>query len=292
MVARADATPGRLVHDADATAKVTVGGEVIAIIGRAARDAHVGRRRVPTLHWIWAPWLGDGSLEVTAVSLRDRFALGFATCGSRPARAHRPRPATAAHPHGLVTATVAGPRRLVHARAWAEPSAMVGYAYRDTDDRDLMIAQSDIGSAHYEVRAHSARRAMEAGRRAPDDGGVAVEIHQRMPLPDVNYLAWDDTTRHAAPDRCRGSTAAISRVAAGDRDRRARADLRRSVRETGQKIEPGHRRSVHQARCARSCHGDAQRAVPTTRRAPRRARRRSSPASTQQLAERIPWCPP
>ena len=28
-----------------------------------------------------------------------------------------------------------------------------GYAYRDTDDRDLMVAQSDIGSAHYEVFA-------------------------------------------------------------------------------------------------------------------------------------------
>jgi len=39
----------------------------------------------------------------------------------------------------------------VHARAWAEPEQTVGYAYRDTDDRDLMVAQSDIGSAYFEV---------------------------------------------------------------------------------------------------------------------------------------------
>jgi 2-keto-4-pentenoate hydratase/2-oxohepta-3-ene-1,7-dioic acid hydratase in catechol pathway len=188
-----------LVHDAEAEATVELaGGPPIAIKGRALAMHLWGKRRVPTLHWIWTPWLGDGSLEVTAISLRDRFALGLSSLAlDAPGdRKLAGTPATAAHPHGLVTATVAGTRRLVHARAWAEPREMVGYAYRDTDDRDLMVAQSDIGSAHLEV----------FGRRAPglpwkpiderrSAGGVAVEIHQREPLPDVEYLAWDDSQR-------------------------------------------------------------------------------------------------
>ena len=73
---------------------------------------------------------------------------------------------------------------------------MVGYAYRDTDGRDLMIAQSDIGSAHLEVYHRTAPgahwRAVEERRV---DGGVAVEIHQRTALPEVEYLAWDETAR-------------------------------------------------------------------------------------------------
>jgi 2-keto-4-pentenoate hydratase/2-oxohepta-3-ene-1,7-dioic acid hydratase in catechol pathway len=73
---------------------------------------------------------------------------------------------------------------------------MVGFVYRDTDDRDLMVAQSDIGCAHYEVFARTAPgtpwKPVEE-RRA--DGGVAVEIHQRTPLPEVEYIGWDATTR-------------------------------------------------------------------------------------------------
>src|SRR5438094_6141668 len=73
---------------------------------------------------------------------------------------------------------------------------MVGYAYRDTDERDLMVAQSDIGSAHLEVFA---RRAPGMPWRQTDErrsaGGVAVEIHQREPLPEVDYLAWDESLR-------------------------------------------------------------------------------------------------
>ncbi len=189
-----------IVHDADATAKVTVGDEVIEIRGRALAMHLWGKRRVPTLHWIWAPWLGDGSLEVSAISLRDRFALGLATLRLDAPKRFSGSPATAAHPHGLVTATVAGPRRMVHARAWAEPSAMVGYAYRDTDQRDLMIAQSDIGSAHYELFQRTAPgvpwKPVEERRCA---GGVAVEIHQRTPLPAVDYIGWDATTRAGSP---------------------------------------------------------------------------------------------
>jgi 2-keto-4-pentenoate hydratase/2-oxohepta-3-ene-1,7-dioic acid hydratase in catechol pathway len=214
-----------------------------------------GRRRIPTLHWIYAPWTGDGSLEVQAMSLRDRFAMGLATlrldgpageARSPDSGVHkRPssligRPATAAHPSCLVTATVAGARRLIHARAWAEPATMVGYVYRDTDDRDLMIAHSDIGSAQLEVYGRTAPgtpwRQVDERRVA---GGVAVEIHQRTPLPGVDYLAWDDTAHQSAavpeprrlPDQVEWP--AITAIVAlgltyGDH-----------VRETGQKVDPG-----------------------------------------------------
>jgi 2-keto-4-pentenoate hydratase/2-oxohepta-3-ene-1,7-dioic acid hydratase in catechol pathway len=207
----------QLVHDAEATGRVMIGDASHVLTGRATAMHLWGKRRVPTLHWIWAPWLGTGSLEVTAVSLRDRFALGMASLrldgppgtemasadssSALPARPQslKGRPATAAHLHGLVTATVAGPRRLVHARAWAEPDAMVGYAYRDTDLRDLMVAQSDIGSAHFEVFTRTAPgvpwKPIDERRC---EGGVAVEIHQREPLPDVRYLAWDEASQPPA----------------------------------------------------------------------------------------------
>ena len=188
-----------IAHDADAEATVTVGEHRVAIRGRAIAMHLWGKRRVPTLQWIWAPWLGDGALEMTAVSLRDRFALGLSSLAVTGASSFTGRPATAAHPHGLVTATVAGARRLVHARAWAEPQQMVGYAYRDTDDRDLMVAQSDLGSAHLEVFTRVAPgmpwKPAEERRAA---GGVAVEIHQHAPLPEVDYLAWDDQRRPRA----------------------------------------------------------------------------------------------
>ena len=251
----------QIVHDADATGRVTVGADTFAIAGRAIAVHLWGRRRVPTLHWIYAPWAGDGSLEVQAASLRDRFAMGLATLrldGPEPDRSpggeaartadsglhRRPsslagRPATAAHPSCLITATVAGARRLIHARAWAEPAAMVGYAYRNTDDRDLMIAHSDIGSAYLEVYGRTAPGAPWYPldeRRV--DGGVAVEIHQRTPLPDVAYLAWDETVRPAPPIATlpgrpdQVEWPAITAIVAlgltyGDH-----------VRETGQKVDP------------------------------------------------------
>lgn len=228
-----------IVHDAEATGKVTIGGRVIDIKGRALAMHLWGKRRVPTLHWIWAPWTGDGSLEVTAVSLRDTFSLGLASLRLDGPTEIKGRPATAAHANNLITATVAGPRRLIHARAWAEPAATVGYAYRDTDDRDLMVAQSDIGSAFFEVYA---RTAPGAPWRPTDerrvDGGVAVEIHQRTPLPGVEYIAWDATTRPEiapVPMPHRADTVAWPEVTAivalgltyGDH-----------VRETGQKLDP------------------------------------------------------
>lgn len=185
-----------LLHDADATATVIVDGEPQTIAGKAVAMHLWGKKRVPTLQWMWAPWLGDSSLEVTALSLRDRFALGIATLRLDGPKVYTGSPASAAHPHGLVTATVAGARKLVHARAWAEPRKMVGYVYRDTDDRDLMVAQSDIGSASYEVFERSvpgaAWKPVEERRTT---GGVAVEIHQRTTLPEVNYIGWDDTRR-------------------------------------------------------------------------------------------------
>jgi 2-keto-4-pentenoate hydratase/2-oxohepta-3-ene-1,7-dioic acid hydratase in catechol pathway len=221
-----------IVRDAMAAGTVTVDGTPVAIKGTALSMHLWGGKRVPTLHWIWAPWLpqlplglpaqhrGDAqrapsvsvppttivtdraSLEAVAVSLRDTFSLGLSrlTLDAPVARSVRGTPATAAHPHGLVTATVATARELVHVHAWAEPDELVGYAYRDTDGRDLMVAQSDIGSAHLEIFD---RRAPGLPWRLVDErrvaGGVAVEIHQREPLPGVDYIAWDATS--AAPTR-------------------------------------------------------------------------------------------
>lgn len=189
-----------IVHDADATGTITIDGTKIAIKGRASAMHLWGKRRLPTLQWIYAPWIGDGSLEVSAVSLQDTFSLGLASLHLDGPRPIKGRPATSAHPGNLVSATIAGPRRLVHARAWAESDTTVGYAYRDTDERDLMIAQSDIGSAHIEVYE---RTAPLAPWRLLDDrrvaGGVAVEIHQRSPLPGVDYIAWDATERAPKP---------------------------------------------------------------------------------------------
>lgn len=229
------------VHDADATATVIVDGATHALTGRATAMHFWGKRRMPTLQWIYAPWLGDSSLEVQAASLSDRLAMGMSSLRlDGPAPLHG-SPGTAAHDSCLVTSTVAGARRLIHARAWAEPAQMVGYVYRDTDDRDLMVAQSDIGSAYFEVYHRTAPgapwRPVEE-RRA--EGGVAVEIHQRTPLPKVDYLAWDDTTRRAGraataqPDARDDQVAwpAVNAVVAlgltyGDH-----------ARETGQKIDP------------------------------------------------------
>ena len=181
-----------ILHDADASGEMTVDGVVHALRGRALVMRLYGKRRLPTLQWIWAPWLGDSALEMTAASLRDRFALGLAELRVDGPRPLRGRPASAAHPGGLVTATIAGPQRLVHARAWAEPEAMVGYAYRDTDDRDLMVAQSDSGSAQLEIWTRklpgSPWHLTDEKRSA---GGVAVEIHQHEALPGVTYVPWD-----------------------------------------------------------------------------------------------------
>jgi 2-keto-4-pentenoate hydratase/2-oxohepta-3-ene-1,7-dioic acid hydratase in catechol pathway len=192
----------QVVNDAETEATVVIRGETIALRGRALAMHLWGKRRVPTLHWIWTPWLGDASLEVTAISLRDRFALGLSSLTLDGPDKIAGTPATAAHPHGLLTATVAGARRLVRAHAWAEADEMVGYVYRDTDGGDLMVAQSDIGSAYLEVYQ---RRAPGAVWKLADErrtaGGVAVEIHQRTPLPAVDYIEWDATTRAHAPKR-------------------------------------------------------------------------------------------
>lgn len=228
-----------ICHDADATGTVMIDGERIAISGRASAIHLWGKRRMPTLHWIYAPWLGDGSLEIQAISLSDRLAMGLASLRLDGPAPLTGRPATTAHPSGLITATVAGVGKLIHARAWADPAAMVGYAYRDTDDRDLMIAHSDIGSAHFEVYS---RAAPGAPWRPVDErriaGGVAVEIHQRAPLPDVSYIGWDAAER-AAEERAapvfRDDQIAWPEVTAivalgltyGDHGR-----------ETGQKVDP------------------------------------------------------
>jgi 2-keto-4-pentenoate hydratase/2-oxohepta-3-ene-1,7-dioic acid hydratase in catechol pathway len=195
-----------IVHDAETEATITVGDQPTALRGRAYAMHVWGKRHVPTLHWLWTPWLGDASLEITAVSLRDRLSLGlssFSLDGPQPIKG---TPATAAHPHGLLAATVAGARRLVHVQAWAEPDELVGYVYRDVDGSDEMVAQSDIASAHMEVftrRSPGLPWQFSEERRL--DGGVALEIQQHAPLPGVDYIGWDATTaqpkRKIAPPR-------------------------------------------------------------------------------------------
>src|SRR5262245_33105096 len=145
----------QIVNDGNAEATVMLDGDTIALRGRVLAMHLWGKRRVPTLQWMWTPWLGEGaqqaSLEITAISLQSHFSLGLSTLTLEWPDKITGRPATAAHPHGLLTATVAGARRLMHAHAWAETDDMVGYVYRDTDASDLMIAHSDIGSAHFET---------------------------------------------------------------------------------------------------------------------------------------------
>ncbi len=254
LPAPAHAAP--IACDADASGRAVVDGRTIELRGRAAAMHLWGKRRIPTLHWIWSPWTGDASLEVQAASLRDRLSLGLATlrldeagagaAGARPRPGLRGRPATAAHLDGVVTATIAGPRRLVHARAWAEPAQMVGYAYRDTDGRDLMVAQSDLGSAHLEVYARKAPgtpwRAVDERRAA---GGAAVEIHQHAPLPGVAYIPWDATRTPSSP----GPGAGARREAPPREDLVEWPELGAVValgltygdhaRETGRKLAPG-----------------------------------------------------
>ncbi len=228
-----------IIHDADARGTITSASGPIEIRGKALAMHLWGKRRVPTLHWIWAPWLGDASLEVTAASLRDTFALGVATLRLDGPHPLRGTPATAAHRDHLVTATVAGPRRRIHVQAWAEPEQCVGYAYRDTDGRDLMVSQSDIGSAAFEVYTRAApgtpwRRTDERRVR----GGVAVEIHQRDALPDVDYVPWDGTVQPVP----------VTKADPLDPESVAWPDVRAivalgltyadHVRETGRKLDP------------------------------------------------------
>ena len=260
----------QLVNDAEAEATVTVGGQEIAIRGRALAMHLWGKRRVPTLHWIWSPWLGDGarqsSLEVTAISLQSHFSLGLSSLTLDGPEKLSGTPATAAHPHGLLSATVAGVRSLIHAHAWAEPEDMVGYAYRDTDGTDLMVAQSDIGSAHFEVfsrKAPGATWKLTDERRAA--GGVAVEIHQRVPLPAVDYIAWDDTVR--AVRRPKPTLVLPERVEWPPVQSIVALGLTYAdhAKETGQLIEPGQAPSAflkHLRTLAPS--GDARVPVPTT----------------------------
>jgi 2-keto-4-pentenoate hydratase/2-oxohepta-3-ene-1,7-dioic acid hydratase in catechol pathway len=280
-----------IVHDADATAKVTIGNETIEISGRALAMHLWGKKRVPTLHWIWSPWIGDAALEVSAVSLRDRFALGLASLRLDGPTPFAGRPGTAAHPHGLVTATVAGPRRLVHARAWAEPQAMVGYAYRDTDGRDLMIAQSDIGSAHYESFVRTApgvpwRPAEE--RRA--ECGVAVEIHQRTPLPDVTYLEWDGTSLPGltkAVDLPRPDEVEWPAVSAIVALGLTYAD---HIRETGQTIDATTPLMTFTKHLRTLVRGEVATPVPSSS-AIRTTLDDIEPGLGAQLAERLAWMP-
>lgn len=184
-----------LAYDAIGGGKVVVDGTELDLRGHVTATHFWGKRRVPTMQWLWAPWMGDASLEVSAISMRDTFSLGLAMLrldGKDPASTIAGRPATSAYSSCVVSATVAGPRRLVHARAWAEPEQMVGYAYRDTDDRDVMVAQSDIASAHFEVYTRKAPGApwhLTDERRSA--GGAAVKIHQHARLPGVAYLPWD-----------------------------------------------------------------------------------------------------
>ncbi|HEY5945834.1 MAG TPA: fumarylacetoacetate hydrolase family protein [Kofleriaceae bacterium] len=193
----------QVINDGQTEATVVIDGETTTLRGRVLAMHLWGKKRVPTLHWIWAPSIGEApeaSLELTAISLRDRFALGLSSLTVDGPEKLTGTPATAAHPHGLLTATVAGARRLMHAHAWAETDDMVGYVYRDTDGSDLMVAQSDIGSAHFEVfsrRAPGASWKLTEERRTA--GGVAVEIHQRTPLPKVDYIGWDETARTPKP---------------------------------------------------------------------------------------------
>ncbi|HET9623855.1 MAG TPA: fumarylacetoacetate hydrolase family protein [Kofleriaceae bacterium] len=282
-----------IVHDADATAHVTFDGAPTTLAGRAIAIHVWGRRRMPTLHWIYAPWLGDGSFEVQAISLSDTFSLGLASL--RLDDPHKPsltgRPATAAHPGGLITATVAGARRLIHARAWAEPASTVGYAYRDTDNRDLMVAHSDIGSASLEVYQRTAPgvpwRPVDERRSA---GGVALEIHQHAPLAGVRYLGWD-ATDHAPVDAIE-PVARLDQVAWPEVTAIVALGLTYGDhgRETGQKVDPKRSPTSFTKHTRALVPGGATVHVPTTAELAA-ALDDIEPGLGEQLAARLPHAP-
>ena len=186
-------TRGSIVHDAEATgARVTVGGRERRVRGRALAMHLWGKRRVPTLHWIWTPWLGDGSLEVTAISLRESVLARAVVARARRrrsgcARYRRPRRTRT----GLVTATVAGRAARWSTRArgpsrrrWsAMPTATPTIA-------TLMVAQSDIGvgaprGLHAQprpaCRGKPAEERRAAGGRRRRDPPARAAARRRLP---------------------------------------------------------------------------------------------------------------
>jgi len=53
-----------ITYDAEATGKVVVDGRSVELAGRASAMHLWGKKHVPTLQWIWAPWMGGASLEI------------------------------------------------------------------------------------------------------------------------------------------------------------------------------------------------------------------------------------
>jgi len=289
----------RLVEDADATGTrdARAGTAVELTRPRRSRCTCGGAARVPTLHWIWAPWLGDALARddrgVAARSLRARPRGRFGSMGRRGG-AGGPRAPRA-------------PRRARHrdgdrARAASCTTPRVGRARRDgrptriatPTARDLMVAQSDSGSAHLEVwtRAPAPRRAVASRRRAPQRRrGSRSRSTSARRSPGVAYLAWDATEpprdppklarRAPPPTRSRGPTsAASSRLGLTYRDH---------VKErTGSKVEAQAGR-VRQARPRPSATPTCS--CPTARPLFAARRRGRARARARSLRERLPRAP-
>ena len=186
-----------------------------------------GKRRVPTLHWIWAPWLGDGSLEVRRSRCATRSRSASRRCAlDGPDEPLRGRPATAAHPNGLVTSTVAGARRL-------DPRARVGRARRRWSA--TRIATPTIATS-WSRRATSARAHFEVFTR--DRAGRAVAARRRAPRRGRRRRR-DPSARAAARRR-------LHRRGTRPRARRARRPAQPRARRR-RRVARGHARSSRSA---------------------------------------------
>ena len=134
-----------------------------------------------------------GSATARSRSPRSRCAIGSRSGCRRCSSTGPTRSPAARRPRRIRTAS--SPRPSPARAGWSTrargPSRreMVGYAYRDTDNRDSMVAQSDIGSAHVEVftrtragRAVEARRgAARRGRRRRRDPPAHAAARGRLP---------------------------------------------------------------------------------------------------------------
>ncbi len=188
--------------------RVTVDGEERQIKNAPGLQYHLwGSKRVEDLRWLYCKRFDQSpNILLEATSMRPaRYTVGgieapWATPiywqGDSKLAFN-----SAAHVIGN-RCTISGPGTVVFegrgttrslvARAWCEPSEMVGYVYRDPDGSDLYVAQSDIASCEVELHERSHPLASwRRGERFTCDRAAALELHGPEPVEGVRYIAWE-----------------------------------------------------------------------------------------------------